>query len=898
MRRHHRAARGVQVCILAATVVFAVSGTPLIHAATVKNHDWLNDDYVLSSMLTTNTDYYTNNLCYKATVAVAGYDEPQKGCVFSDHYYELLRSSDSMAIRFGSETQFYPIVTNDDSPQSYNWMYLVPDHDTLVYYRTTNDQTFMTVYGAFSSKLTKIDDNGHVAYSLVGVAPNFVLHDSNGNPENVAPRTAAHSNNGRYALVDLEAGGVVRIDVLEYKQRAITGVTRHGSLDMWPWETSTAASDNGDYVVVGGDFSVNEIRVYQISGDCGGEFVDGLSVADVCPKISIPYQEFESVGLHHASDPAYMVYFDTYDNVITYFDKYNAGYFHCNSNTHEESDSCPLQAELKITIGSTGMQTALLDYLAIGDSYTSGEGDVSKDARVSHYLPLTDFDGGCHLSSRSYPFLLRTYWSVAPTKMHSVACSGARVNEDYVSSPTSYLGQSSQLRSLSTDSRSALQTNALENFTPGVVPQLEFIRKYKPKIVTLTGGGNDVGFANLIKDCAISSFLCSPAVQGSPDRMILEQNINSSYNTELRLLQMIKFLSPASKIYVIGYPQFVKNGACILNSGLLNSEEITMVNESVSRLNTVLSRAAQNAGVEFVSVEDSLVGGRLCEGSGYMTGAINSFLSSWNPAAQTSFHPNAAGHQKMAEAIRNQTGTNPPRLQDADTYANDFDSVQLDQVAIMNYMAMTAKTSVPAGKIIQLTLPPLTLLSHGIVKLFLHSEPLYLGAFTANDDGSLSGLVTLPDTVPLGGHTLVLEGYSYSGEPLTYYQNITVESSNPDDRDGDGIPNIEDRCDFVPYWFDETTGKDICIPDELSAFSQLHRTSPQTSNTPQSPATLYSNPLVRLLRPPQSNTSTRTSHSSEQQFERAHTGILIAIVTSSLLFLACISAVVYSNHKK
>ncbi|HMR73121.1 MAG TPA: hypothetical protein PKD68_03885, partial [Candidatus Saccharibacteria bacterium] len=78
------------------------------------SHDWLNNNYVLSSTLAPNTDYYTNRLCYDATVPVAGYEDPEEGCVFTGQNYELFRGYSFMAIRFGSESQFYEITTSGD----------------------------------------------------------------------------------------------------------------------------------------------------------------------------------------------------------------------------------------------------------------------------------------------------------------------------------------------------------------------------------------------------------------------------------------------------------------------------------------------------------------------------------------------------------------------------------------------------------------------------------------------------------------------------------------------------------------------------------------------------------------------------------------------------------------
>mgnify|MGYP001190426270 CR=1 FL=1 len=879
--------------VLACAVI--TSTTPLIIAAPVGSHDWLNNNYVLSSTLAPNTDYYTNRLCYDATVPVAGYEDPEEGCVFTGQNYELFRGYSFMAIRFGSESQFYEITTSGDEVLGRHWAYLVPKSNTLVHFQSVTDDSpysIMTIYDNFTNKLVKTTALGHVTYSLVHATPNFVLHDSVGGVARVNPYTVSNSNSGRYILVDLMEGGIVRVDTLTHAQRAITGLKRHLSLDYAPWSTSMAASDDGKYVAVGGEYrdASTEIRVYQLSGDCGGEYVDMLSVADVCPKTSIQYEELQSVGLQLPARPAHLLYFDDTGNLSLYLDSYEPGYFPCTDS--QDDDSC-FGLRFKVSIGGTSTLASKLDYLAIGDSYTSGEGDLEGNGR--YYLAGTGTNGGCHLSPRSYPFLLRSYWGVATSKMHSVACSGARVGEDYLSDISSYLGQSSQLKGLSLSNKSLRQDNALDQFTPGVVPQLEFIKKYKPKIVTVMGGGNDVGFKKVLEACASSFEVCSYA-KNSFEKWSLDSQIDGFYNDTVRLLHAIKQSSPSSKVYVIGYPQFVKNGICILNSGLLNSEEITMINNSVSKFNAILARAAQNTGVAFVSTENSLAGGKLCEGSAYMTGAVNSLISTGNPASQSSFHPNAKGHQKMAESIKNQTGTKPPRLQGKDTYMNGFDSVILDKVAIVNYMTMTASSNITQGGPVQISLPPLSLLPDSLIQLFLHSDPIHLGTVTVNADGSVATTITLPANTPLGSHTLVLEGYSYSGEPLTYYEPVTALSNMPNDRDGDGILDQYDKCDFIPYWFDETTGKDLCavdIPTQTTPTKQKAHNLPALSfdTTHQDTG---ENTIVNLLRnsdtPGPATTANEDTPSSQWPLWLG-TGLLA-------LLLVCIVVVVYSNHKK
>src|SRR5690606_32712651 len=98
-----------------------------------------------------------------------------------------------------------------------------------------------------------------------------------------------------------------------------------------------------------------------------------------------------------------------------------------------------------------------LDYLALGDSYSSGEGDTERDKRTGqkYYRSWTDVEEDaawgqprekCHISTRSYPYILAQGMALGDpvngpsTRWHSVACSGARIRDVSDGNPEAYLG--------------------------------------------------------------------------------------------------------------------------------------------------------------------------------------------------------------------------------------------------------------------------------------------------------------------------------------------------------------------------------------------------------------------------------------------------------------------------
>ena len=113
------------------------------------------------------------------------------------------------------------------------------------------------------------------------------------------------------------------------------------------------------------------------------------------------------------------------------------------------------------------------EYVALGDSYSSGEG---LELEATQYINPSNTDG-CHRSKLAYPELVAASLGVQPNKFNKydagtqgfVACSGA-ASSDVVSGADK---EPSQL-----DASSAAT-----------------------KYVTITVGGNDLGFVNILTDC-------------------------------------------------------------------------------------------------------------------------------------------------------------------------------------------------------------------------------------------------------------------------------------------------------------------------------------------------------------------------------------------------------------
>ncbi|MCY0939016.1 SGNH/GDSL hydrolase family protein [Streptomyces sp. H34-S4] len=229
-----------------------------------------------------------------------------------------------------------------------------------------------------------------------------------------------------------------------------------------------------------------------------------------------------------------------------------------------------------------GQATAAADfgYVALGDSYSSGVGAGNYDSA----------SGNCKRTSRAYPAL----WAAAhsPQTFSFAACSGARTG-DVMS------GQLAPLNS-GTD------------------------------LVSITIGGNDAGFSDVMTTCVLQSeSTCVSRVNQAKAYVdsTLPGQLDQVYNA-------IHSRSPGARVVVIGYPRFYKlNGNCVAG---LSEGERTAINGASDYLNAAIAKRAANHGFAFASVAGAFTGHEICSGSEWLH-SLN-----WLNIGE-SYHPTASG---------------------------------------------------------------------------------------------------------------------------------------------------------------------------------------------------------------------------------------------------------------
>ncbi|WP_327269212.1 SGNH/GDSL hydrolase family protein [Streptomyces sp. NBC_01218] len=241
-------------------------------------------------------------------------------------------------------------------------------------------------------------------------------------------------------------------------------------------------------------------------------------------------------------------------------------------------------------------------YVALGDSYAAGTG----------VTPQTD--AACRRSSGSYPsWVAQTF---KPAVFKDVTCSGATT------------------RSLwNTEGSAAPQVNALTKDTD---------------LVTVTLGGNDLGFTDVLTTCVVAGLTTRT---GAPCRDKEAAQVDAAFarlSTRLPdMLTDIERRSPNARVVVVGYPGlFPADGSVCGSSTPLAKDDVTWLNQTTNRLNFMLEFSAYLKQAEFIDTSKAFQGKDMCRAPGQW---INPLL----PVTPGSAHPTAFGQLVIAEEVYN-----------------------------------------------------------------------------------------------------------------------------------------------------------------------------------------------------------------------------------------------------
>lgn len=246
------------------------------------------------------------------------------------------------------------------------------------------------------------------------------------------------------------------------------------------------------------------------------------------------------------------------------------------------------------------------NYVALGDSYASGAGlELVKDAK-------------CDRTGRSYASLIAGSLKVPNFK--DVTCSGATTAEMTKAQGTI----------------NAPQFNALSADTD---------------LVTLTIGGNDIGFTNIITTCVVDG-LSNPT--GSPCKTDFNKSGSDEINTRISsaaaklstVLKGIHTRAPKARVMVVGYPSLVPDsGKSCRPTVPFADGDVPYLRDVNKKLDAALRTQAGNNGAEYVDTYTMTIGKDMCQPDS-PTRWIEPLNTKYAPA-----HPNWVGQWAMAIAL-------------------------------------------------------------------------------------------------------------------------------------------------------------------------------------------------------------------------------------------------------
>jgi hypothetical protein len=276
-------------------------------------------------------------------------------------------------------------------------------------------------------------------------------------------------------------------------------------------------------------------------------------------------------------------------------------------------------------------------YVALGDSYSAGEGVEPFDTNSDVGGDTPGFRDACHRSSTGgYPRMIAP--SGAGTDFHDIACSGSVIAN--LTGPATNWNESPQLAQGYLDANTTL--------------------------VTLTVGGNDARFAAVLKGCTGLSNCLDPNYHLTTDQGVDSQALIVAEPTAIDNLRQplidlysnIKAKAPNAEVIVAGYPLlFPPDGfhQCVNIAGI-SSDEAKWINTMGDRLDTVIAAAAVTAGVRFADPRAAFAGHYInCAGTPQW---INGLIATSNTGSglaipgSGSFHPNGAGQAAYASVVQ------------------------------------------------------------------------------------------------------------------------------------------------------------------------------------------------------------------------------------------------------
>lgn len=246
-------------------------------------------------------------------------------------------------------------------------------------------------------------------------------------------------------------------------------------------------------------------------------------------------------------------------------------------------------------------------YVSLGDSYAAGP-----------FIPNPLLPLGCLKSDHNYPHL------AAPSigSLKDPSCSGAKTDD--MTNP----------QSVEIDGPNPPQFNSLEAGT---------------EVVSVTIGGNDIGFSEIAQSCITLNPFSSPCKDkydsGGKDQ--IAERIAATAPKVAAVLQGIHSRSPKARVYVVNYPAiFPETGSGCWPQMPISFSDAPYLRAKQQQLNAMLATQASNNGAKLANWYQASIGHDACKSSS--TRWVEPLVPN-NPAAP--IHPNLHGMEGGAAVL-------------------------------------------------------------------------------------------------------------------------------------------------------------------------------------------------------------------------------------------------------
>ncbi|MBL7490359.1 VWA domain-containing protein [Frankia sp. AgB1.9] len=280
---------------------------------------------------------------------------------------------------------------------------------------------------------------------------------------------------------------------------------------------------------------------------------------------------------------------------------------------YSASDTAGLQKAINSAIQAAGPAT----YVALGDSYSSGEGNAPFDSGTDKNGGLgNNAPGSCHRSQVAWPRAVAAATGLGLEAF--LACSGATTD----ALTRSFKGEAGQITAM-------------------------VAKDPSPDLITITMGGNDIGFAGVVAACRLNGHGagCSTAIglASLAAAFYLPAKLKAAYAA-------LHAAAPNAQILVVGYPNIMGNGVtsgirCPWIDGTHRVALRTLASGLDSQIRSVVQSMPADDHVQYVSTLNALSGHELCTGDSW----VNSipYVSDPNRSA----HPTKNGQNAMATTV-------------------------------------------------------------------------------------------------------------------------------------------------------------------------------------------------------------------------------------------------------